>query len=269
MKVLLVVFGSVVLVVLLLWAGLRVPSPPYDALVAPEAEPELIALPDGLPAPVDRFYREVYGDQVPVIDTAVITGRGTMRVNGVTLPVRFRFTHLAGRDYRHEIETTLYGLRVLSIDETFLDGTGRLELPFGVSEGPAVDQGANLALWSETVWMPSVWVTDPHARWEPVDEHTALLVVPFGEQEEVFVARFDPATGLLRLFESMRFKGEDATSKTLWLNEVAGWGSLGERRLPIETEVTWFDDGRPWARLTTEDVRYNVPLTDDLRPAPA
>jgi hypothetical protein len=198
----------------------------------------------------------------------VIAGRGTMRVRGVTLPVRFRFTHATGQDYRHEIEATLYGLRILTIDEIFLDGTARLELPFGVSEGPEVDQGANLALWAEAVWMPSVWVTDPQARWQPVDDDTALLRVPFGEETETFVARFDPETGLLRLLESMRSKGEGDETRTLWLNEVAEWGELDARRLPIVTEVTWFDEGTPWARLTTEEVRYNVQLTDELRPVP-
>jgi hypothetical protein len=45
-------------------------------------------------------------------------------------------------------------------------------------------------------------------------------VVPFGDEEETFVARSDPQTGLLRLLESVRFKGEDDHARTLWLNEV-------------------------------------------------
>jgi hypothetical protein len=169
---------------LLLWGGLQVPARPYPALEAASRELRTVPLPSGLPAPVARFYRVLYGDEIPVIDTAVIAGRGTMRISGVSLPVRFRFTHLTGRAYRHEIETTLFGGRVMAIDEVYLDGTARLELPFGVSEGPNIDQGANLALWAEAVWMPSVWVTDRQARWEPIDEHTAALVVPFGAAEE-------------------------------------------------------------------------------------
>ena len=267
MKILSIVLGALVALGLVLWGGLRVPPRPFDSSNLEPSEPSSLSLPDGLPAPVERFYREVYGDEVPVVATAVVSGRGTMRVAGVTLPVRFRFTHATGEAYRHEIETTLYGVRVLTIDETFLDGAARLELPFGVSEGPNVDQGANLALWAEAVWMPSVWVTDPQVRWEPVDEATALLVVPYGQDEERFVARFDPDTGLLRLLESMRFKGEDDEARTLWLNDVVSWGELDGRILPLETELTWFDEGDPWARLTTEDVRYDVELTEDLQPA--
>ncbi len=267
MRILSIVLGAVLALALLLWGGLRVPARPFDSSEMEPSEPSSVSLPDGLPAPVERFYREVYGDEVPVIGTAVVSGRGTMRVAGVTLPVRFRFTHATGKAYRHEIETTLYGIRLLTIDETFRDGAARLELPFGVSEGLNVDQGANLALWAEAVWMPSVWVTDRQVRWEPVDEQTALLVVPYGDEEERFVARFDPATGLLRLLESMRFKGEDDEARTLWLNDVVHWGELDGRLLPIETELTWFDEGTPWARLTTEDVRYGVGLTAELRPA--
>lgn len=266
MKFLFVAPGSLAAVGLLLWGGLQVPARPYPDIESVSSEPRTVALPGGLPAPVDRFYRELYGEEVPVIDTAVIAGRGTMRISGVGLPVRFRFSHLTGRAYRHEIETTLYGARTLTIDELYRDGRARLELPFGVSEGPNVDQGSNLALWAEAVWMPSVWVTDPQVRWEPIDEHTAGLVVPFGEAEESFVARFDPDTGLLRMLESMRFKGEDDAAKTLWLNEVVTWGELEGRQVPIETALTWLDDGTPWARLTTEGVWFNADLGDDVRP---
>lgn len=266
MKVLVTLVTGIVVVASLGWLGLRVPPRPLSEPSANADEPRTIAMPAGLPAPVERFYREVYGDQVPVIDNAIISGRGTMRVNGLTLPVRWRFVHDTGQDYRHLIEVTWFGARVLTIDETFLDGTARLELPFGVSEGPEVDQGANLALWAEAIWMPAVWVTDPQVRWEPVDDHTALLYVPGPDGEEVFVARFAPDTDLITLFESMRFKGEDAQERTLWLNEAVTWGDLDGRLLPIETTVTWHDDGVPWARLTTEGVVYNTDITSHLRP---
>ena len=200
-----------------------------------------------------------------MIRSAVISGRGTMRVNGITLPVRFRFAHAAGRDYRHHIEATMYGIRLLTVHETYVDGVARLELPFGTSDGPNIDQGANLALWAEAIWMPSVWLTDERVRWEPIDAGSASLIVPFGDVEETFTARFDPSTRLLRRLESMRYKGEKVRTKTTWRNDVRRWADLDGRLLAIDTDITWLDDGAPWARLTTEDVVYNADVEDYLR----
>jgi hypothetical protein len=208
---------------------------------------------------VERFYRQAYGDQVPVIRTAVISGRGTMRpVAGITFPARFRFTHEAGRNYRHYFETTVFGVPVMKVDEYYVNGKGRMELPWGAEDGEKIDQGANLSLWAETLGMlPAVLLTDERVRWEGIDDATALLVVPFGAAEERFVVRFDPDTGRPWLMESMRYKSATGV-KTLWLNESSGWAPLGGYTLPTIASATWADDGKPWLVFTVEDVAYNV-----------
>jgi hypothetical protein len=94
------------------WLGLQARPAPFATVPRNFVRPEAIHLPAGLPAPVERFYRQVYGDWVPVIKTAVISGRGAMRpVGGITFPARFRFTHQAGRSYRHYFETTFLACR--------------------------------------------------------------------------------------------------------------------------------------------------------------
>lgn len=254
-----VIIVAVLLALLLLgWVGLQIKPAPFPPPAEPAAAPETIPLPEGLPPPVERFYRTLYGSEMPVIESAVISGRGTMRIGGVTFPVRFRFAHETGRNYRHYIEATFFGLPVMKVNEYYVNGAARLELPFGVAEGAKVDQGANLALWAEAVWMPAVWVTDPRARFEPVDEHTAELVVPFGDAEERIVLRSDPETGLLQEMQSMRYKGEESETQTLWLNEVGGWGRIDGWPVPRFVAIAWGDEASPWAVLTTEEVAYNV-----------
>jgi hypothetical protein len=258
---------SVILVVLLAlgWAGLQV-KPASFPLYAQGVRLETTALPQNLPAPVERFYQKIYGDQIPVVNSAVITGRATMRIMSITFPARFRFTHEAGQNYRHFIEATWFGLPIMKVNETYLDGNSRLELPFGVTEHePKINQAANLGLWSETIWFPAYFLTDTRVHWESVDDVTAFLVVPFAESSERFLVRFDPETGLITMLESMRYREASHERKILWLNDVLEWGKVNGYMLPRRAALTWFDQGRPWANFTVEDVVYNADVKDYVR----
>jgi hypothetical protein len=181
MKPIFIILLGVALLFFVLWLGLRVQPRAFSMPGLAKSELKTIPLPAGLPAPVERFYRTVYGDQIPVIDTVVLVGRGRMRPFGIWLPARFVMVHNTGRDYRHYFEATFFGIPFLRVNEGYLDGKSFFESPMGTYyDDPNTNQGANLALWAEGGWGPALWITDPRARWQAVDDRTAILFVPFG-----------------------------------------------------------------------------------------
>jgi len=265
-KIVVAIIGILIVLAGIGWLGLQVKPKPFPAY--PEQTPALntVALPADLPAPVAQFYETIAGDQVPVIESAVISGRGRLRIKGITFPARFRFTHIAGQGYRHYIEATMFGYPVMKVNEWYLDGHARMELPIGVIENESkIDMAANLSLWGEAIWLPSVLVTDPRARWETIDDTTARLIVPFGDGEDVFTVTFDRETGLMHTLEAMRYREAADEAKIPWRNELLGWQRFHGIEIPSPAATTWLDEGTPWAVWTIEDVVYNADVSEYIR----
>ena len=254
------------LLVLFVVFGLRLQPAPFPRFAGIPAPVTTRPVPAGLPEPVQRFYRAYHGDQVPVYSSAVVSIRGSLRIMGVTFPARYRFSHMTGKDYRHYIEATFWGIPVMKVNERYLDGHARMELPFGVVENdPGVDSAANQGLWGEAfAFFPAVLVTDGRVRWEAVDDTTAKAYVPFGESEQVFTVQFDPQTGLLRRLETLRYRDEEPGA-IRWWNEIYRDDQSNDLDAPIMFTTTWEDEGTPWLTGKVEEIVFNADLSSYIR----
>jgi hypothetical protein len=268
MKPILIIAAILLVIVLLGWLGLKIKPAPFSPHPEKAPQPKTIPLPAGLPAPVERFYKTAYGDEIPVIETAVIKGRAVIAPFGVKLPARFLFVHNVGKDYRHYFEATWFGLPIMKVNERFVDGKSLFEPPVGptIIDDASTNQAANLAVWAEAAWFPSIWITDPRVRWEALDDNTALLFVPFEGKEENFVMRFNPETGLLDSMEAMRYRdpGPEA-KKILWITRNVPSGKIEGTQLDSTGNATWLDQGIPWATFTLEEVDFNVDVSEYIR----
>jgi hypothetical protein len=267
MKIVYVIILIIVVLIVTAWLGLQVKPKPFAFPDLKEGPVAAVPLPTGLPEPVDRFYRTVYGDQLPVIKTVVITGRARIKPFGIWLPARFVFVHSAGKDYRHYFEAMIFGIPFLKINEGIISGRSFFESPMGnINNDPNTNQGANLALWAEAIWFPSIWVTDPRTRWQAVDDNTALLFVPYEKETENFLVRFNPQTHLVDLMESMRYRDAgEGKHKILWIARNVGEAMFPGTKINSEGSATWLDQGTPWAYFTAVEMKYNVDSADYIR----
>ena len=259
------IIDLVILLVLVVVFGFRQQPAPFPPFTGASSPVQTVPLPAGLPAPVERYYRLVHGDEVPVYTSAVMSGRGTLRFMGITMPARVRFTHDSGHGYRHYIENTFYGIPLLRVNESYLDGHSRLELPFGVVENdPGVDSAANQGLWAETFVYPAYLLTDPRLRWEAVDEDTARLFVPFKDGEQEFQLEFDPQTGMITRFETLRYRDAKLGAIRWWGDFIYRTDQNGDPVLDSFT-ATWEDEGTPWLRVAFEEQVFNADVGEYIR----
>jgi hypothetical protein len=249
-----------ILLALFVVFGFRTAPAPFPLYRASASPVTTQSIPAGLPAPVERFIRYTYGDGVPVYHSAVITGRGTLRFMDVTMPARIRFSHIPTRGYHHYLETTFYGIPVFKVNEHYLDGHTRFELPFGVQENePELNSAANQGLWAEMVAYPAVWVTDERVRWEGIDDTSARLYIPFGDQEQELVVTFAPDGSSIKRIETMRFKNIGGKQMRWWGEIKPGGYRFGES--PVQHwEINWEDESSPWLVAEIEDILFNADL---------
>ena len=126
------------------------------------------------------------------------------------------------------------------------------------------DQGQNLALWAEAAYTtPSVLVLDPRVRWEPIDNTSARLLVPFGDSEDSLRVEFDPETGLITQMSGMRYRDQEET-KTPWRGEYSDWRAVRGIKVPHRVVGTWEDWEEPYVILEIEGAEYNVDVSEKI-----
>src|SRR5512133_106403 len=102
--VLVILLGLVGLVTL----GFVIPPRPYRRYPAPSHPGEATPFVPDLPEPVSHHFVETIGETPPILETAVVWGRGRAFIRGVWLPFRFRAWYRAGDAFLRRMEVTWF-----------------------------------------------------------------------------------------------------------------------------------------------------------------
>ncbi len=71
------------------WLGMQVP-PKIEPVQSETYPAEYITnIPDNLPVPVQSYYSVVFTDKIPVVRTAVFSGKPRARINGIKMRINY------------------------------------------------------------------------------------------------------------------------------------------------------------------------------------
>jgi hypothetical protein len=221
-----------------------------------------------LPVPVVRWLERAYPDGVPDVETVLLEGPARFRRGRLPwVPIKVGMRHRLGRDHVSDIQVDVGPLTVLRVLDAFVEGRGITRVGGSATVGPEVDQGAFHAAWCEAMMFPAAWERLPGLAWEPVDEVTARLLLPFGGGVETVTVSFDPATSLPRSYEVPRHKGRGA--KVEWRVDYLDWRRFEGVHAPARVLVQWADEEGPWFEMAVERVVTGVPMEEPLARARA
>jgi len=231
---------------------------------------------DGLPAPVQRYFRAALSDGQPMVTALDIEHRGSFNLaaEGVDQWKPFTsaqrvVTRRPGFVWNGRI-SVMPGVAV-QVHDAYVAGEGILhpavlglvtliDLRGRTPEAGGVAQGELLRYLAEAAWYPTALLPSQGVRWTPVDEHSASATLHDGSVSATLLFRFDAQTGLV---ESVRAEARGrSVGQALVLTPWEGrWSHPAQQdgmRMPTRGEVAWLtpEGRRPYWRGEVTTMRH-------------
>lgn len=267
----LVLLGAAAVMLAVMWLGFRVPARVRIPDLGDGSQAlEKVPVPEGLPAPVERFYRAAFGEQVPVPRSVVMYGRGTFRVRKLPLvgflwaPLSWTLHLAPGQAFVWQAR--VYWLRRMLVDggDQYREGKGRFVMGKEVIEGDNLDYSEQVVLWLYTIYFsPGALLDLPAAAWHERGEHAAGLTVRDGGRELSFTLHFDPASGHLARIETQRPASKAGTLYPFQLVLSQPRELDSGVMLPSQMGAAWEDDFYTYYQVL--GARYNAPAADVIQ----
>jgi hypothetical protein len=225
---------------------------------------------DGLPPPVQRYFRVALVDGQPIVAAAKVEHEGSFNMSqagAMWRPFSSRqrvVTQRPGFVWDGRI-AVLPGIAV-RVHDAYVGGVGLLHPALlglitladlrGTGE---VAQGELMRFFAEAAWYPTALLPRQGVRWQAVDDRSAQATLADGALTLSLLFRFDDAG----LIESVRAQARGRTVgasvvMTPWEGRWSNHQVRDGMRVPLSGEVAWLIDGerKPYWRGTITSLRY-------------
>lgn len=212
---------------------------------------------EGLPAPVQRYFRTVLKDGQPIITAVTIDVAGTFNMSATGAqwrPFTSRqrvVTRRPGFLWDAKI-AMLPGVNVRVVD-SYIAGNGLLRaavqglVTMADMRGDGdIARGEFMRWFAEMLWYPTALLPSQGVRWEAVDDHSANATMEDGPRRLTLLFRFNEA-GLIGSFRA-EARGGMVGNKMVMAPWEGIWSNYQTRdgmQVPFTGEVAWMrPDGR-------------------------
>lgn len=153
----------------------------------------------------------------------------------------------------------------MSVTDVFTRGHGRLRakllsfIKIADAKGPEVDQGELLRYLAETIWFPTVWLSD-YIQWEGIDARSARTTLSQAGLTVAAVFHFNDEAQLDRVTAD-RYREENGKfALRRWSGRLEDYREVGGMRIPMKVEVSWQLDSAEFTCFRAEiaEIEYNI-----------
>ncbi len=207
---------------------------------------------DGLPAPVQRYFRAVLRDGQPLVSAASLDLGGTINMSETAdqwkpfTSAQRVVTRRPGFDWDARIAMAP-GVTA-RVHDAYVAGEGILDaalfglVPVASERGtPEMAHGELLRFFAEAAWYPTALLPSQGVRWEAVSDAAARATLRDGDTAATLLFRFGP-DGLIESFHAdARGRGIVAGVATTapWEGRYEDYAERGGMRVPLVGEVAW------------------------------
>jgi len=228
---------------------------------------------EGLPAPVQRYFRAVLTDGAPIVAAVTVEHAGTFNMGeGADQWKPFTskqrvVTRAPGFVWDGKV-ALLPGLPV-RVHDAYIGGEGILHPAIlglftlvDMRGGADLAQGELMRFFAEAAWYPTALLPSQGVRWEAVDEHSARATLVDGPLNLTMTFRFG-SDGLMTSVRA-EARGRTVAGKvvpTPWEGRWSNYQPQGGMRVPMTGEVVWLlppsqGGDKPYWRGTITALRY-------------
>ena len=208
---------------------------------------------EGLPDPVQRFFRVVLKEGQPIIAAVNLSQQGLFNMSETEAKwspftaTQIVTTQRPGFDWDARIQ--MAPSMSAFVHDAYVLGAGSLHVSIlglltvaDVRDTPAAAQGELLRFFAEMPWYPTALLPSQGVRWEAIDDTSARATLTDDPTTVSLVFRFNAEGTIETMRAEARFR--DKLTAMPWSGRFWNYSVCNEMLIPLEGEVGWeYPDG--------------------------